>query len=159
MSRAWDKENIRVPNRIWTYDLPNTGQALYPFELWRTHGERGHILGSYLTCNGDGNEYIKKAIRLICKTITLIRLFAVTARLRDYDLKMSFHVLRSMCMTDKIVFLFLNLDMVVRNSTLGNFAYIWQRRWDGIIIMQGSKLTFSFGSQLATKGKILVTRS
>ena len=30
------------------YDLPNTGRALHPLELRRTHGERGHILGSYL---------------------------------------------------------------------------------------------------------------
>ena len=28
MSRAWDKEKIWVPDRIWTYDLPNTGRAI-----------------------------------------------------------------------------------------------------------------------------------
>ena len=28
MSRAWDKEKIGI--KIWTYDLPNTGRALYP---------------------------------------------------------------------------------------------------------------------------------
>ena len=33
MSRAWDKEKIWVPDRIRTYDLPNTGRALYPLEL------------------------------------------------------------------------------------------------------------------------------
>jgi len=49
-SQAWDKEKIWVPNRIQTYDLLNTGQALYPIEVRRTHGEWGHILGSYLTC-------------------------------------------------------------------------------------------------------------
>ena len=36
-----------VPDRIGTYDLPNTGRALYPLELRRINGERGHILGSY----------------------------------------------------------------------------------------------------------------
>ena len=30
MSRAWDKEKIWVPDRKGTYDLPNTGEALYP---------------------------------------------------------------------------------------------------------------------------------
>ena len=52
MSWVWDKKRIWVPDKIRTYDLPNTGRALYPLELWRTHGERGHIhvLGSYLTC-------------------------------------------------------------------------------------------------------------
>ena len=52
MSRVWDKKKIWVPDKIRTYDLPNTGRVLYPLELWRTHGERGHIhvLGSCLTC-------------------------------------------------------------------------------------------------------------
>ena len=50
MSRAWDKEKIWVPDGIWTYDYPNSGrEALYPLELRRTYGERGHLLGSYLT--------------------------------------------------------------------------------------------------------------
>ena len=43
------QKKIWVPDRIQTYDLPNTGQARYPLELQRTHGEWGHILGSYLT--------------------------------------------------------------------------------------------------------------
>ena len=34
MSPAWDKEKIWVPKRIRTYDLQNTGQVLYPLELW-----------------------------------------------------------------------------------------------------------------------------
>ena len=51
MSRAWDKEKIWVPDRIRTYDQPNTGRALYSLELRRTHGELGHILFYiYLTC-------------------------------------------------------------------------------------------------------------
>ena len=41
------KKKIWVPDRIGTYDLPNTGRALYPLELRRINGERGHILGSY----------------------------------------------------------------------------------------------------------------
>ena len=49
MSRGWDKEKILVPDRIRSYGLPNTGRALCPLELRRTHGERGHILGLYLT--------------------------------------------------------------------------------------------------------------
>ena len=43
------KKKIWVPDRIRTYDLPNTGRALYPLELRRTHRERGHVLGSFLT--------------------------------------------------------------------------------------------------------------
>ena len=41
--------NFELCDGIWIYDLPNTGRAFYPLELRRTHGERGHILGSYLT--------------------------------------------------------------------------------------------------------------
>ena len=40
------KKKIWIPDRIRTYDLPNTERALYPLELQRTHGERGHVLGS-----------------------------------------------------------------------------------------------------------------
>ena len=44
------QRKIWVPDRIRTYDLPiNTGWALYPLELRRTHEEQGPILGSYLT--------------------------------------------------------------------------------------------------------------
>ena len=38
------KEKILVPDRIQTYDLPNTGWVLYPLDLRRTHGEGGHKL-------------------------------------------------------------------------------------------------------------------
>ena len=45
MSLAWNKENISVPNKMRTYDLPYTRRALsIHFELLRTHEERGHIL-------------------------------------------------------------------------------------------------------------------
>ena len=47
--RGTKKKSKLVPDRIRTFDLPNTGWALYPLELWRTHGEWGLILGSYLT--------------------------------------------------------------------------------------------------------------
>ena len=49
-SQARDKEKIWVPDRIRTYNLPNTWWKLYPLELRRTHGEQGQILGSYSTC-------------------------------------------------------------------------------------------------------------
>ena len=43
------QKKSRVPDRTQTHDLPDTGWPLYPLELGRTHGERGHILGLYLT--------------------------------------------------------------------------------------------------------------
>ena len=50
MSRTWDKEIKNLSSRrIRTYDLPNTGRAIYLLGLRITQGKRGHILGSYLT--------------------------------------------------------------------------------------------------------------
>ncbi len=37
--QVWDKDKIWVPHRIYTYDLPNTGQVLYPQSYRKTHGE------------------------------------------------------------------------------------------------------------------------
>ena len=49
MGQRKKKRKNLSPERNRTYDLLNTGQALYPLKLRKTHGERGHILGSYLT--------------------------------------------------------------------------------------------------------------
>ena len=49
MSRAWDKEKNLSPRRYLNLWPPKLRGALYPLELRRTHRERGHILGSYLT--------------------------------------------------------------------------------------------------------------
>ena len=49
MSRAWDKEKIWLPN-IWFEPMTSqTRGGRSTTELRRTQGERGHILGSYLT--------------------------------------------------------------------------------------------------------------
>ena len=51
MSRAWDKEKIWDPDRIRTYDLPNTGRALFIHLSYEEliESEAIYILGSYLT--------------------------------------------------------------------------------------------------------------
>ena len=49
MSRGWDKEKkLESPARFKTYDLLNTGRALYPLSYRETRGEQGQIRGSYL---------------------------------------------------------------------------------------------------------------
>ena len=69
-------------------------------------------------CN-DKNNNFAPASRFF------VHVFAVAARLRRENVW--FHVLqRKYSRDDKISSLFLNLDMVLRNSTLGGFAYIWQ---------------------------------
>ena len=51
MSRAWESLTGFEPMTTHTPGGGGGGWALYPLELRRTHGERGHILaiGSYLT--------------------------------------------------------------------------------------------------------------
>ena len=51
LSWTWDKEKIWVPS--WqdsNLSSPKHRAGALSTELRRTHGERGHILGSYLTC-------------------------------------------------------------------------------------------------------------
>ena len=76
--------------------------------------------------NGNGNGNATKSIGLISKTTILhvnrAFLYISLPSLHDYDVKM-FNF--TMYTSDvKISSLFLNLDMVFRNSTLGGLAYI-----------------------------------
>ena len=49
---------------------------------------------------------------------------------------------------EKIQFLFLYLDMVPRNSTLGGFANIWQSKWVGIIPIKTERTQIHFLSDI-----------
>ena len=49
ISRAWEKEKIRVSDRIRTYDLPNTGRTLCPLSYGELMESEVILLGSYLT--------------------------------------------------------------------------------------------------------------
>ena len=76
--------------------------------------------------DGDGNGNATKAIGLISKTTILHVhhdfLYISLPSLHDYDVKMpNFKMYKS---DGEVSSLFLNLDMVLRNSTLGGFAYI-----------------------------------
>ena len=89
--------------------------------------------GSLRSDDGDGNENVAKAIGLITKTIILHAhlpfLYISLPSLHDYDVKMpNFTLYRGRTYTsdDELFSLFLNLEMVLRISTLGRFAYISQ---------------------------------
>ena len=45
---------------------------------------------------------------------------------------------------DEVFLLFMNLHMVLRNSTPAEFAYIWQSRYIAIIPIKILKLEFTF---------------
>ena len=62
MSPAWDKEKIWVPKRIRTYDLQNTGQALYPLELWSSRVPAWCLGGHWL-------ESCQKLRFFLCPTL------------------------------------------------------------------------------------------
>ena len=80
-------------------------------------------------------ERNKQTIGLIRKTTTytcitlFLHFFAVTARLRRENAE--FNVLWRSRRRNFISF-FLNLDMVLRNSTPGGSAFIWRSKWVGI---------------------------
>ena len=89
--------------------------------------------GNLRSDDRDGNENVAKAIGLITKTIILhvhlAFLYISLPSLHDYDVKMpNFTLYRGRRYTgdDEIFSFFLNLDMVLRNSTLGRLAYISQ---------------------------------
>ena len=76
-----------------------------------------------------------------------VHFFAVFARLRRENAQ--FRVLRRTEIgNDKILFFFLNLDMVPRNSTPVGPAYIWQSKWVGIIAIQTKRAQIDFLSDV-----------
>ena len=44
--------------------------------------------------------------------------------------------------------LFLNLDMVLRNTTSGGFAYIWQSKWVGVIVLETERTKIQIWSDV-----------
>ena len=68
--------------------------------------------------------------------------------LHDYNVKMpncSFYGGRKLVTSDDEVFLlFMNLHVVLRNSTPAEFAYIWQSRYIAIIPIKILTLEFTF---------------
>ena len=88
------------------------------------------MIGTLRSDDVDGNGNPTKAIGLISKTtISHVHhafLYISLPSLHDYDVKMpNFTMYRgSTQATKKISSLFLNLNMVLRNSTLGGLAYL-----------------------------------
>ena len=66
--------------------------------------------------------------------------------LHDYNVKMPYFTLlwRTQTSDDEIFLLFMNLHMVLRNSTPAEFAYIWQSRYIAIIPTKILTLEFTF---------------
>ena len=93
------------------------------------HNSR-ELLGTLRSDDGDGNGNAAKTIGLTSKT-TILRvhhafLYISLPSLHDYDVKMPNYTMYrgSTQSDDEISSLFLNLDVVLRNSTFGGFAYI-----------------------------------
>ena len=89
-----------------------------------------YVLGTLRFDDGDGNRNATKAIGLISKTTILhvhhVFFYISLPSLHDYDVKMSnFTMYRgSTQATTKSPLSFWTWIMVLRNSTLGAFAYI-----------------------------------
>ena len=92
-------------------------------------GQFAFIFGTLRSDDGDGKENVKKQFKFNNQTNNFARasrffvhFFAVTARLRRENA--SFHASqRKYTCDDEISSFFLNLDMVLGNSTLGGFTY------------------------------------
>ena len=95
------------------------------------------VIGTLRSDDGHGNGNDTKAIGLISKTTNFapilhvhraffVHFFAVTARLRRENASFQDVQRKYTIASDvEISSLFLNLHMVLRNSYLGGFAYIW----------------------------------
>ena len=83
----------------------------------------------------------------LCTCITLFCTFHLPS-LHDYNVKMpncTFYGGRKLVTSDDEIFLlFMNLHMVLRNSTPAEFAYIWQSRYIALIPIKILKLEFTF---------------
>ena len=65
--------------------------------------------------------------------------------MHNYDVKMpNFTFYGERKQRKRKQFLFLNLDMVPRNSTPGGFAYIWQSKWVEVIAMKTERTQIHF---------------
>ena len=109
-------------------------------------------IGTLRCDESNGNETVKKTIGLMSKTKTLhvhhAFLYISLPSLHDYNVKMpncSFYGGRKLVTSDDEIFLlFMNLHMVLRNSTPAEFAYIWQSRYIAIIPTKILTLEFTF---------------
>ena len=104
--------------------------------------------GTLRSDDGDGNKNGIKAIDLLSKTTTLhvhhTFLYISLPFLLDYDVKMPFSCFIEDVNKQRRNFLSLsevNLDNALRNTNPGDFAYLRQRKRDGIIAL---KIEFTF---------------
>ena len=106
----------------------------------------------------------KTTIGLVGKTTTLHAhlsfLYISLPFLRDYAVKLpnfTFYWRRKQA-TRKFI-LFLNLNMVLRNSTPGGFAYIGQCKWVGIIAIKTEKREFIFEATFSLPSRHRIVKS
>ena len=115
--------------------------------------------------DGDDNENVKKAIGLISEITTLlvqhIFLYISLPFLLDCDVKLpnSMSYGERKQATTKIFFLSLNLDEVLRDSTPGDFVYIWQGKLVGITTMKIEKPRTHFLSDIFPAVAVLASYS
>ena len=95
----------------------------------------GKQIGTLRSDDGDGNGNAAKTIGLISKA-TILRVHHAfldisLPSLHDYDVKMPNSTMyRGSTQATTKFPLFLNLDVVLRNSTFGGFAYISDKAGD-----------------------------
>ena len=116
----------------------------------------GNSLGTLRSKDGDGNENrfnnqnnnFARASRFFCTF--LCRHSTTTA----WKCLIS-HFTEEVLKRRRNYSLFLNSDMVLRNSTLGGFTYVWQSWWLGGIVMKIERTEIHFFAAVAVLDRIL----
>ena len=90
--------------------------------------------------NGFNNQNNNVHVQYTSSYMSLPSLFDYDVKIPDVKFYREYDQVK-----DEILFPFLNLNMVLRNSTPGEIAYIWQSKWDEIIAIkiEGTRIPFS----------------
>ena len=108
----------------------------------------------YTIRRGDGNENVKNSIRFSRQNNSYARashifvhFFALFARLRR-EIAWFYFFREDVNERRRNFIRSLNLNIVLTNSTPEGFAYIWQSKWVGIIVIKTEKTKIHFRSDV-----------
>ena len=120
---------------------------------WRRLSRFPAKMGTLRADDVTATRTSKTTIDLVGKTTTLhvhlTFLYISLPFLHDYDVKLpNFTFSGGRIRPRRNFIIFLNLNMVLRNSTPGGFAYIWRTKWVGIIAIKTERTQIQFWSDV-----------
>ena len=120
---------------------------------WRRLSRFPAKMGTLRSDDVTATRTSKTTIDLVGKTTTLhvhlTFLYISLPFVPDYDVKLpNFTFSGGRIRPRRNFIIFLNLNMVLRNSTPGGFAYIWRTKWVGIIAIKTERTQIQFWSDV-----------